>query len=68
MLQGELSKILAHGLKTLYPLKKIEIRRSEVLGVIADELPLPEPSALTEVPSAPDAVVPVADGGDATAA
>ena len=68
MLQGELSKVLAHGLKTLYPLKKIEIRRSEVLGVIADELPQPEPSALTEVPSAPDAVARVADGGGATAA
>jgi small subunit ribosomal protein S3Ae len=68
MLQGELSKVLAHGLKTLYPLKKIEIRRSEVLGTIADELPLPEPSALTEVPAAPDALAPVADGGDATVA
>jgi small subunit ribosomal protein S3Ae len=68
MLQGELSKVLAHGLKTLYPLKKIEIRRSEVLGTIADELPLPEPSALTETPSAPDAIAPVAEGGDVTAA
>jgi small subunit ribosomal protein S3Ae len=68
MLQGELSKVLAHGLKTLYPLKKIEIRRSEVLGTIADELPLPEPSALTETPSAPDAITPVAEGGDVTAA
>jgi small subunit ribosomal protein S3Ae len=68
MLQGELSKVLAHGLKTLYPLKKIEIRRSEVLGTIADDLPMPEPSAIPEVPMAPDAVAPVADGGDASAA
>jgi small subunit ribosomal protein S3Ae len=68
MLQGELSKVLAHGLKTLYPLKKIEIRRSEVLGTIADELPLPEPAALIESPAAPDAIAPIADGGDATAA
>jgi small subunit ribosomal protein S3Ae len=34
MLGGELGKVLAHGLKSLYPLKKIEIRRSEVLGTI----------------------------------
>ncbi len=39
MLQGELGKLLAHGLKTLYPLKKIEIRSSIVLGAIADEVP-----------------------------
>jgi small subunit ribosomal protein S3Ae len=39
MLQGELGKLLAHGLKTLYPLKKIEIRSSVVLGIIADETP-----------------------------
>jgi small subunit ribosomal protein S3Ae len=68
MLQGELSKVLAHGLKTLYPLKKIEIRRSEVLGTIADELPSPEPTALPEVPMAPEVTTPVADGGDAPAA
>ncbi|MGI0129529.1 MAG: 30S ribosomal protein S3ae [Thermoplasmata archaeon] len=69
MLQGELSKVLAHGLKTLYPLKKIEIRRSEVLGTIAEELPLPEPTALSETPAAPVATMaPVVDGGDATAA
>ena len=36
---GELGKLLAHGLKTLYPLKKIEIRSSVVLGTIADEVP-----------------------------
>lgn len=68
MLQGELSKVLAHGLKTLYPLKKIEIRRSEVLGLIADELPVAEPSALTEIPTPPETVVPVADGSDASTA
>jgi small subunit ribosomal protein S3Ae len=60
MLQGELGKILAHGLKTLYPLKKIEIRRSIVLGTIADEIPVapPEaaaPPAAVEPPAAPEA-------------
>lgn len=61
MLQGDLSKVLAHGLKTLYPLKKIEIRRSEVLGVVADEVtPPPEAPAATEGPSPPEAVA--ADG------
>ncbi|MGI0155859.1 MAG: 30S ribosomal protein S3ae, partial [Thermoplasmata archaeon] len=69
MLQGELSKVLAHGLKTLYPLKKIEIRRSEVLGTIAEELPLPEQTDLYETPASPVATMaPVVDGGDATAA
>ncbi|MCI4349348.1 MAG: 30S ribosomal protein S3ae [Thermoplasmata archaeon] len=41
MLQGELAKLLAHGMKPLYPLKKIEIRRSEVHGIIAEEGPAP---------------------------
>jgi small subunit ribosomal protein S3Ae len=61
MLGGELGKILAHGLKSLYPLKKIEIRRSDVLGVIevasstepaADvaEGPAGEAPAMTEAP------------------
>ncbi len=45
MLQGELSKNLAHGLKDLYPLKKIEIRRSEIHGAIAEETPHPEAPA-----------------------
>jgi small subunit ribosomal protein S3Ae len=54
MLQGELSKALAHGVKTLYPLKKIEIRRSEVLGVIADEIPTGEPAPVPETPGGPD--------------
>jgi small subunit ribosomal protein S3Ae len=68
MLQGELSKVLAHGLKTLYPLKKIEIRRSEVLGTIAEEIPVAEPTAIPETPTAPDVAPAVADGGDVTAA
>jgi small subunit ribosomal protein S3Ae len=69
MLQGELSKVLAHGLKTLYPLKKIEIRRSEVLGVISEELPpMPETAAPTEGPTAPEIAAPVAGGADAGAA
>ena len=68
MLQGELSKVLAHGLKTLYPLKKIEIRRSEVLGTIADDVPIAEPTAIPESPAAPEAPVPAAENGDVTAA
>jgi len=67
MLQGELSKILAHGLKTLYPLKKIEIRRSEVLGTISEELAAPESAPLAEGPP-PSEAVPVADAGDGSAA
>jgi len=53
MLQGELAKALAHGVKTLYPLKKIELRSSEVLGVIADEVPSSPPPAEPEIPSGP---------------
>jgi ribosomal protein S3AE len=62
MLQGELSKALAHGVKSLYPLKKIEIRRSEVWGTIADEVPPPETAAVPEGPEAP-ASAEVAEGG-----
>ncbi|MCI4326611.1 MAG: 30S ribosomal protein S3ae [Thermoplasmata archaeon] len=43
MLGGDLGKLLAHGLKSLYPLKKIEIRRSEVLGTI-EVTPSAEPA------------------------
>jgi small subunit ribosomal protein S3Ae len=69
MLQGDLSKILAHGMKTLYPLKKIEIRRSEVLGLIPDEVPVPsEPEAAPEGPAPSDATVPSADAGGPAAA
>jgi small subunit ribosomal protein S3Ae len=67
MIQGDLSKVLAHGVKTLYPLKKIEIRRSEVLGTISDEVPAPEPTPLAE-PSPPPEAAPVAGvGGGPTA-
>ena len=48
MLAGDLSKVLAHGVKTLYPLKKIEIRRSEVLGAISDEVLPSEPALAAE--------------------
>jgi len=69
MLQGDLSKVLAHGLKTLYPLKKIEIRRSEVLGLIPDEVQAPsEAPAAAEGPEAPEATTPVADAGGPAAA
>ncbi|MHB8352305.1 MAG: 30S ribosomal protein S3ae [Thermoplasmata archaeon] len=54
MLQGELAKVLSQGLRTLYPLKKIEIRSSDVLGPIPEELPSSE-SPETETPSAPEA-------------
>jgi small subunit ribosomal protein S3Ae len=65
MLQGDLSKVLAHGVKTLYPLKKIEIRRSEVLGVIADDIIPAEAPAAPEGPAPPAAV---AEGDEAPAA
>ena len=69
MIQGDLSKVLAHGVKTLYPLKKIEIRRSEVLGMISEEIPVPEPTALPE-PSTPpeEATASVVDAGAGPAA
>ncbi|HEV2166078.1 MAG TPA: 30S ribosomal protein S3ae [Thermoplasmata archaeon] len=51
MLQGELGKILAHGVKPLYPLKKIEIRRSEVLGTISEEAASPEAASLANRPT-----------------
>ncbi len=54
MLQGELAKVLSQGLRTLYPLKKIEIRSSVVLGPIPEELPSSEtPEA--DAPPAPEA-------------
>src|SRR5208337_186669 len=62
MLQGELSKLLAHGVKSLYPLKKIEIRRSIVLGIINDEVPVPAPEAVPEGPVAPVEVVEAGEG------
>ncbi len=60
MLQGDLAKVLAHGVKSLYPLKKIEIRRSVVLGTIPDEIavpsaePAPEGTPPAEVVAAGD--------------
>jgi small subunit ribosomal protein S3Ae len=62
MLQGDLAKLLAHGVKSLYPLKKIEIRRSIVLGTIADEVPVP-PAAIPEpeAPAGPEVVEPAAE-------
>jgi small subunit ribosomal protein S3Ae len=70
MLQGDLSKLLAQGVRTLYPLKKIEIRCSEVLGVIADELPAAEvPAGAAEGgPAAPEAPAAPEEGGEAPAA
>ena len=60
MLQGELGKVLAHGLKPLYPLKKIEIRRSEVLGIISDEATVAE-GMVPASPSSEEAPLPGAD-------
>lgn len=51
MLQGELAKVLAHGVKALYPLKKIEIRRSVVLGTIPDEIAAPSAETVPEGPA-----------------
>jgi small subunit ribosomal protein S3Ae len=56
MLGGDLGKLLAHGLKSLYPLKKIEIRRSEVLGTI-EVAASSEPAG--DVVTGPDAEAPV---------
>jgi small subunit ribosomal protein S3Ae len=56
MLGGDLGKLLAHGLKSLYPLKKIEIRRSEVLGTI-EVATSAEPAG--DVVVGPDAEAPV---------
>ncbi|MCI4335985.1 MAG: 30S ribosomal protein S3ae [Thermoplasmata archaeon] len=67
MLQGELGKLLAHGLKNLYPLKKIEIRCSVIRGTIADEVPgevAAGPSASVDAPTPSQTAVP-ATGGDA---
>ncbi|MCI4329758.1 MAG: 30S ribosomal protein S3ae [Thermoplasmata archaeon] len=51
MLGGELGKVLAHGLKSLYPLKKIEIRRSDVLGTIEVAAPSEPAADVAEGPS-----------------
>lgn len=48
MLQGELTKLISQGLRTLYPLKKIEIRSSIVQGVVAEET---APAETAPVPS-----------------
>jgi small subunit ribosomal protein S3Ae len=64
MLQGELSKTLAQGLRPLYPLKKIEIRKSEVLGAIVEEAPAEIPEEIAVSP--PSEAAPVAAEGDAT--
>jgi small subunit ribosomal protein S3Ae len=62
MLGGDLGKLLAHGVKSLYPLKKIEIYSSDVLGVIAEELPsseaAPTPSASSDLPGPTEPVAP----------
>jgi small subunit ribosomal protein S3Ae len=68
MLQGELAKALAHGVKTLYPLKKIELRSSEVLGVIADEVAASPPAAEPETPVGPAEPELAAAGGEDSAA
>jgi small subunit ribosomal protein S3Ae len=67
MLGGELSKLLAHGLKSLYPLKKIEIRCSEVRGTISDEAPVPDATAPLDVPSTLSSS-PATEGGEVPSA
>ncbi len=68
MLGGDLAKALAYGVKTLYPLKKIELRTSDVLGVIADEIPTSPSPAEPEAPSGPTEPEAVAAGADAPTA
>ncbi len=63
ILNGDLTKLLAHGVKSLYPLKKIEIRRSIVLGTIVDELPsseMSEPVPPEAASTAPEVETPAA--------
>jgi small subunit ribosomal protein S3Ae len=63
MLQGDLTKIVAQGLRPLYPLKKIEIRSSTVIGSIADEAPAAAEAPETPVeptPEAPESAAPAA--------
>ncbi|MCI4322803.1 MAG: 30S ribosomal protein S3ae [Thermoplasmata archaeon] len=55
MLGGELSRLVAQGLRTLYPLKKIEIRSSTILGTIPDEEPTSESMPAAETPIEPPA-------------
>lgn len=57
MLQGDLAKVLAHGMKALYPLKKIEIRRSVVLGTIPDEIAPPTVESVPEGPGPTEVAV-----------
>jgi small subunit ribosomal protein S3Ae len=49
MLNGELGKTVAQGLRTLYPLKKIEIRASEIEGPIPEGVSALE-SSVAEAP------------------
>ena len=63
ILNGELTKLLAHGVKPLYPLKKIEIRRSEVLGTISEEIPMTEatePAPTEAIPPSAEIPAPAA--------
>ncbi len=61
MLQGDLAKLVAQGLRTLYPLKKIEIRSSTVLGAIPDEpATAPEPTDAPVEPTPQTDAVPSA--------
>ncbi len=60
MLQGDLAKAVAQGLRTLYPLKKIEIRSSTVIGTIADELP-----GAAEAPAPPTEATPPVEAAPA---
>lgn len=52
MLDGELGKALSNGLRTLYPLKKIEIRASIVKGPIPETVQV-QPEAAPASPAPP---------------
>ncbi len=54
MLNGELSRLVAKSIAPLYPLKKIDIRASDVVGEIPESVSPPEaPPAETEASEAP---------------
>ena len=76
MISGEMSKMIFRRCKPIYPIKRVEIRRSQVLGrdfipdspvrgetnsVFGNDEPEPEPEAPVEGEEAPEAETPEAE-------